>query len=306
MIELSNLCKRYGDKVAVDDFSLNIAETGVIGLLGRNGAGKSTTMNMMTGYIPPSSGSVMIDGINIHEQPDEAKRFLGYLPEHPPLYPDMTVAEYLRFAAGLKGLSKNDANGQIRKVTGALSIEDVQNRLIRQLSKGYRQRTGIAQAVLGTPKYVILDEPTSGLDPVQIKDVRSLIKELASQCAVVLSSHLLTEAADICKQIVIIHKGKIVVQDSVDSLINENRIIVRTDRKLPEDFALSVPGITDIKHLNNGEDGEWDYCIECKPGSDLRREIAESCCGKDIGLLVLRPAQATLEDVFLQAIDAKG
>ena len=303
MIELKHIYKRYGDKTAVDDFSLTVPENGVTGLLGRNGAGKSTTMNMMTGCLPPSAGNIKVDGVDMNEQPEAAKKRLGYLPEQPPLYTDMTVNEYLRFAAGLKGIKGESASAQTNKVMEALSVGDMKNRLIRQLSKGYRQRVGIAQAVLGNPGYVILDEPTAGLDPVQIRDVRALIRELGVSCSVVFSSHILTEAADICHSVVIMHEGKIVANDSVDSLLNDTgRLIVRTDGEIPEQSLRLIPGVIDVRRLSLAEEGAWDYRIDCKPGADVRREIAAACYAAGIGLLMLRPAQVTMEEVFLQAI----
>jgi len=307
MIELKRLYKRYGDKTAVEDFSLTITGNQVIGLLGRNGAGKSTTMNMMTGCLPPSAGSVTVGGFDMLEQPEKAKRLLGYLPEHPPLYPDMTVSEYLRFAAGLKGVKGEAARAETGMAMEALSVGDVRNRLIRQLSKGYRQRVGIAQAILGRPAYVILDEPTAGLDPIQIRDVRDLIRDLGARCSVVLSSHILPEAADICRHIVIMHEGKIVVSDSTESLINDNgRLIVRAGAEMLEQRLRLIPGVEDVRRLDRAEEGAWDYRIDCKPGADVRREIAAACHDAGAGPLMLRPVQATLEEVFLQAIQTGG
>ena len=218
MIELKNLVKRYGDRLAVDHLNLTITPGKIYGFLGPNGAGKSTTMNMMTGYLAPTEGEILINGHSILDEPEAAKKCIGYLPEQPPLYLDMTVREYLEFCAELKGVSKSDRPGQIAQVLGMAKLDEVSGRLIKNLSKGYRQRVGIAQAILGFPEIIILDEPTVGLDPKQIIEIRALIAGLAKKHTVILSSHILSEIQAVCDHIVIIHHGRLLADEDKDVL----------------------------------------------------------------------------------------
>ena len=218
MIEVRNLVKKYGDHLAVDHLDFKIETGRIYGFLGPNGAGKSTTMNIMTGYLGATEGEVIINGHDILKEPEEAKRHIGYLPEQPPLYMDMTVREYLEFAAELKGLKKRQSSGEIAEVEKLVKIKDVEHRLIKNLSKGYRQRVGLAQAVLGFPEIIILDEPSVGLDPKQIIEIRELIRKLAKNHTVILSSHILAEVREVCDHIMIISKGRLVASDTPENL----------------------------------------------------------------------------------------
>ena len=220
MIKVSHLTKNYGNHVAVDDISLDIKPGKIYGFLGPNGAGKSTTMNIITGYLAPTSGEVLIDGHDIYKEPEEAKACIGYLPEIPPLYVDMKVSEYLKFVCELKKVKKEDRDKEVERVMNLTKVSDVQNRIINNLSKGYRQRVGMAQALIGSPKVIILDEPTVGLDPNQIKEVRDLIKSLAGDHTVILSSHILSEISETCSHVFIIDKGKILANNAIETLSN--------------------------------------------------------------------------------------
>lgn len=222
MIEVKNLVKKYGDHTAVDHLSFHVEKGQIYGFLGPNGAGKSTTMNIMTGYIASTSGEVLIDGHNILEEPEAAKKCIGYLPEQPPLYFDMTVAEYLKFAAELKKIPKNERETQIEQVMELTGITAMANRLIKNLSKGYKQRVGLAQAILGYPEIIILDEPTVGLDPKQIIEIRELIKKLSEEHTIILSSHILSEVSAVCDYIMIINHGKLVASDTTENLMNHS------------------------------------------------------------------------------------
>ena len=222
MIEVKNLVKKYGDHTAVDHLSFHVDKGQIYGFLGPNGAGKSTTMNIMTGYIASTSGEVLIDGHNILEEPEAAKKCIGYLPEQPPLYFDMTVAEYLKFAAELKKVPKNERETQIEQVMELTGITAMANRLIKNLSKGYKQRVGLAQAILGYPEIIILDEPTVGLDPKQIIEIRELIRKLSEEHTIILSSHILSEVSAVCDYIMIINHGKLVASDTTENLMNHS------------------------------------------------------------------------------------
>ena len=238
MIEVKNLVKRYGNHCAVDHLSFTVEDGHVFGLLGPNGAGKSTTMNIMTGYLAATEGDVLIQGHNILEEPEAARKCVGYLPEQPPLYPEMTVEEYLLFAAELKGVKRADRKEQVRKAAHRTGLDNVMPRLIRSLSKGYRQRVGIAQALLGSPKLIILDEPTVGLDPAQVVEIRKLIRELGKAHTVILSSHILSEVQAVCQQVLILSKGKLAASGTLEEL-------TAGDRSLEEVFMELTGGNTE-------------------------------------------------------------
>lgn len=260
MIEISNLVKKYGDHVAVDNLSLTIEPGKIYGLLGPNGAGKSTTMNILTGYIGATSGTVKINGYDILNQPEEAKKCVGYLPELPPLYMDMTVAEYLKFVAELKKIEKKKRKEMINDAMEMTGVSDVSERLIKNLSKGYRQRVGFAQAVLGYPQIIILDEPTVGLDPKQIIEIRELIKKLGENHTVILSSHILTEISAVCDHVFIISKGKLVASDATENLINlmsteQNiDIIAKCDEAVARQVIENVSDVKEVKFEQPEED----------------------------------------------------
>ena len=306
MIEVSHLTKRYGDFTAVDDLSFTIGEGQVYGFLGPNGAGKSTTMNIMTGCLSPSGGTVKIGGFDILEQPESAKRLIGYLPEQPPLYMNETPAEYLRFVGEAKGLRGAALRAQIEKAVESTRLETVQHNLIGTLSKGYRQRVGIAQALLGGPSVIVLDEPTVGLDPLQIIEIRDLIRALGKEHTVILSSHILSEVQTVCEKVLIISKGKLVAFDTpenLEKLLGAQTAVfrVRAPKETAEEILRGVSGVTDWTIDTDG--GALSVQAQLSDG-----ESAESVCGaltlafaaKGLPVLEMQRRRANLEDVFLE------
>ena len=311
MIAVEHLTKRYGSFTAVDDISFTLEQGHIYGFLGPNGAGKSTTMNMMTGCLAATAGSVTIDGLDIFEQAREAKKLLGYLPEIPPLYPEQTPEEYLRFVAEAKGLPKAQIDAQVAKALAETRLEPMANRLIRHLSKGYRQRVGIAQALLGDPHYIILDEPTVGLDPLQIIDIRDLIHELGQTHTVILSSHILSEVQAICESVLIIAHGKLVAFDTPQNL--ENRLTSGGRLTLSADCSAealhrilaAVPAVCDCRLLT-AEEGR------CKAQLEITGDAAEACralffafAKAETAILQLTPEKADLENIFIELTDAQ-
>ena len=306
MIRIENVTKRYGSKLAVDHISFEINKGEVLGFLGRNGAGKTTTMNIVTGYLSPSEGTVLLDGHDIVDDPRYVKRHIGYLPEQPPLYPEMTVDEYLRFVCEIKEVKGSAINGHLTDICGLVKIDDVRRRLIRNLSKGYKQRVGIAQALVGNPDVIILDEPTIGLDPTQITEIRSLIKRLGHDHTLVLSSHILHEVADVCERVVIIDNGKIV---AVDSLANLTAVAGETSRMTvrvaggeaqAERTLSELEGVLRIEPLGSREPDSADFMIESDRRTDIRRAMFAALAEAGAPLLMLRPADTTLEEIFLK------
>ena len=305
MIEVKNLVKKYGNHTAVDHLNFTIEEGHVYGFLGPNGAGKSTTMNIMTGYLGATEGEVLINGHDILKEPEEAKKQIGYLPELPPLYMEMTVREYLEFVAELKGIAKNKREESINEVEKMVKIWEVENRLIRNLSKGYRQRVGLAQAVLGFPEIIILDEPSVGLDPKQIIEIRELIRQLARKHTVILSSHILAEVREVCDYILIISKGKLVASDTPENLernLGDSDLIEIETKASPDEVRRileTVDGIRSIstKHLENGI--TWAQVQE-KKNTDIREKVFQAFAQKHQPLLKLNPLQVSLEDVFME------
>lgn len=306
MIEISNLVKKYGDHVAVDNLSLTIEPGKIYGLLGPNGAGKSTTMNILTGYIGATSGTVKINGYDILNQPEEAKKCVGYLPELPPLYMDMTVAEYLKFVAELKKIEKKKRKEMINDAMEMTGVSDVSERLIKNLSKGYRQRVGFAQAVLGYPQIIILDEPTVGLDPKQIIEIRELIKKLGENHTVILSSHILTEISAVCDHVFIISKGKLVASDATENLINlmsteQNiDIIAKCDEAVARQVIENVSDVKEVKFEQPEEDDTVKFVVRAQKGCDIREGLFKVFCDRNITLLEMHSAVKSLEDVFLE------
>lgn len=311
MIAVEHLTKRYGSFTAVDDISFTLEQGHIYGFLGPNGAGKSTTMNMMTGCLAATAGSVTIDGLDIFEQAREAKKLLGYLPEIPPLYPEQTPEEYLRFVAEAKGLPKAQIDAQVAKALAETRLEPMANRLIRHLSKGYRQRVGIAQALLGDPHYIILDEPTVGLDPLQIIEIRDLIHELGQTHTVILSSHILSEVQAICESVLIIAHGKLVAFDTPQNL--ENRLTSGGRLTLSADCSAealhrilaAVPAVCDCRLLT-AEEGR------CKAQLEITGDAAEACkalffafAKAETAILQLTPEKADLENIFIELTDAQ-
>ena len=304
MIEVRHLSKRYGTHLAVDDLSFSIDRGVVYGFLGPNGAGKSTTMNIMTGCLGATEGEVLIDGHNVAEEPMEAKKHIGYLPELPPLYGDMTPEDYLRFVARAKGLRREESARQIETVMEKTRIADVRKRLIRNLSKGYRQRVGIAQALLGNPEVIILDEPTVGLDPAQIIEIRELIRELGKEHTLVLSSHILSEVQAVCDSILILSKGRLVACDTAENLTKlmrgrENlRLLTRAEEETVRPIVEKVDGVESLAFAE--EDGLTAADVTPVEGRDVREALFNAFAEAKVPLLELRTEKASLEDVFLE------
>lgn len=305
MIEVKNLTKQYGSKKAVDNLSFTVNDGEILGFLGPNGAGKSTTMNILTGYISATDGQVLINGIDILDDPTAAKKEIGYLPELPPLYLDMTVKEYMNFIYDLKKC-KIPREAHIEDVCKLVKITDVYNRVIKHLSKGYKQRVGMAQALIGNPKILILDEPTVGLDPKQILDIRNLIKRLGKKHTVILSSHILSEIQAVCDRIVIINKGVIAADDTTENLtkkISEDlRYTARIDGPREEVIKVikGIGGVENVTAEMEREPGIYDYEIDVEEGSDIRRELFKRVAARNWYLLGMKSNEMTLEDIFLK------
>ncbi len=305
MIEVRNLTKHYGDKKAVDNISFTVEDGQILGFLGPNGAGKSTTMNMLTGYISSTSGQALINGVDILEDPIKAKSYIGYLPEIPPLYLDMTVKSYLNFVFDLKKC-KLPRRSHMKDVMTLCKIKDVENRLIKNLSKGYKQRVGLAQALIGNPPVLILDEPTVGLDPKQMVEIRTLIKRLGKNHTVILSSHILSEIQAVCDRVIIINHGVIAADDTATNLSNQvstdHRIIARIEGEKAA-ILQAIRAIEGIKYVRadmEREPGIWEFEMEAEPGMDIRREVNRICRENNWDILLLKTMEMTLEDIFLK------
>lgn len=306
MIKVENLVKKYGDHVAVDHLSFEVEKGQIYGFLGPNGAGKSTTMNIMTGYLAASDGLVEINGHDILTEPEAAKKCIGYLPEIPPLYPDMTVWEYLYFVAELKKLPKAEREDQIQEVMEMVEIEDVSERLIKNLSKGYRQRVGLAQAIIGYPDIIILDEPMVGLDPKQIIEIRELIKRLSENHTIILSSHILSEVSTVCDHIMIISKGKLVASDSPEGLQRLMRKSTEVDMtvlgtKVKADEILSgIEHIQSYSYEETSEENGVRLRILTEDNVDIRKELSVTFTKRDMPVIAMSRVEKSLEDIFLQ------
>lgn len=306
MIEVENLTKKYGSHVAVDNLSFRVERGMIYGFLGPNGAGKSTTMNMMTGYIAATSGTVKIKGYDILKNPEQAKKSIGYLPELPPVYPDMTVYEYLRFVAELKKVKKNERQVQIEDVMKQTQIEDVKGRLIKNLSKGYKQRVGLAQAIIGYPEVIILDEPTVGLDPKQIIEIRELIRELAKKHTIILSSHILSEVSAVCDHIMIISKGKLVASDTPEGLMTllkggrQMKLSVLGEQSKVEELLRSMESVKDFSMQPPRAEGMVSVNIRTEDTEDIRVELFRRLAAADMPIMELSLSEKSLEDVFLE------
>ena len=304
MIEVSHLSKNYGSRPAVEDLSFTVGDGQIFGLLGPNGAGKSTIMNILTGYIAPTSGEVKVAGFSLPEQAQQAKACVGYLPEQPPLYPEMTVQEYLDFAAELKGVRRADRKEQVRRAARRTGLEEVLPRLIRSLSKGYRQRVGIAQALLGSPKLIILDEPTVGLDPAQVIEIRKLIRELGKAHTVILSSHILSEVQAVCSQVLILSKGHLVAVGAPEELgekLSSGSCLKATvlgDGQSVLKAVGAIPGIRKVE-LEGESDGQVTFTAESIDDMDRRAEVSRALSQAGCTVLALSAESKTLEDVFL-------
>lgn len=323
MTEVKNLVKRYGNKVALDDVSFTINEGEILGLLGPNGAGKSTTMNIMTGYICSNQGEVIIDGCEISRDPIRAKSKIGYLPEQPPLYPDMTVKGYLSFMFDLKkvkpSIDESEQSGNygnnkklykqehIKQICELVGISDVYNRIIKNLSKGYKQRVGLAQALLGSPKLIILDEPTVGLDPKQIIEMRDLIKNLRNKHTVILSSHVLSEIQAVCDRVVVINNGKVVADDKTENLysttsVKENRLVCKIEGSPDNVCAIlaGIEGVLSVDVIGEIETSIYQYSIVYGPDSDIRRNVSLTMAENSCPVIEMKLEEHSLEDAFLK------
>lgn len=305
MIEVKNLVKKYGNHLAIDHLNFTIEKGRIYGFLGPNGAGKSTTMNIMTGYLGATEGEVLIDGHDILKEPEEAKKHIGYLPEIPPLYTDMKVKEYLEFAAELKQIPKKKRESAVCEAIRTAKLKEVEERLIRNLSKGYRQRVGLAQAVLGLPEVIILDEPTVGLDPKQIIEIRDLIRDLSKSHTVILSSHILAEVREVCDYILIISKGKLVASDTPDRLeallsgVETVEILAKASAPEVRTALLQVDHIKTVR-TSERADGTCSAKIEAEDGWDIREQIFFAFARTECPLLMLQTSKVSLEDVFLE------
>ena len=311
MIEVRNLTKHYGDKIAVNDISFTVEDGEILGFLGPNGAGKSTTMNMLTGYISSTSGTALINGIDILDDPIKAKANIGYLPEIPPLYIDMTVKSYLNFIFDLKKC-KLPRKAHLSDICELCKVTDVKDRIIKHLSKGYKQRVGLAQALIGNPPVLVLDEPTVGLDPKQIIEIRNLIKKLGRTHTVILSSHILSEIQAVCDRVIIINKGEIAADDTADNLSKkisaDHRLVVRIEGKKDEILyeLRKIPGIKYVRADMEREPGVYEYEMEAEEGTDLRREVNKVVQEHGWAILLMKSSELTLEDIFLKITMGEG
>ena len=311
MIEVSNLVKKYGDHTAVDHLSFQIEKGKIYGFLGPNGAGKSTTMNMITGYIASTEGKVMIDGHDILEEPEAAKKCIGYLPEMPPLYFDMTVLEYMKFAADLKKIPRNQKDKQIKEVMDMVKITDMKDRLIKNLSKGYRQRVGLAQAILGYPEVIILDEPTVGLDPKQIIEIRDLIKSLKQKHTVILSSHILSEVRAVCDYVLIISHGKLVGSDTPDNLerlaAGSNSLLmkVKGEKDTIRKDLETIEGVTGVEMSYDSDEELWKTKVSIQENVDIREKVFYAMAKANCPIYEMQVKRVSLEDVFLEITEGE-
>lgn len=309
MIKVENVTKKYGSYIAVNNMNFEVKEGEIVGFLGPNGAGKTTTMSMITGFIEPTSGYVEINGYNVSKKAKKAKREIGYMPETTPLYNELTPKEFIRYMAELKGVKRKEKNAEIERVIKAVNIEDVQNKLIRNLSRGYRQRVSLAGALVGNPKVLILDEPTVGLDPKQVAQIRSLIKALGKDHTIILSSHILSEISQICKKVIIINKGKLIAVDTPENLkkkeMGANVLLVTvedTENKI-EETVKKMPEISEFKLIRVLPDGTKQYSISTKQDKDIRKAVFSEFAKAGMTIFELKKAETTLEDVFIDLID---
>ena len=305
MIEVNNLVRRYGKHIAVDHASFKIEKGEIVGFLGPNGAGKSTTMNILTGYLSATEGTVRIDGEDILENPTGIKRKIGYLPENPPLYQDMTVTEFLSFAAEIKGIPAPQRKDKMNSIMETVGVEDVRKRLIKNLSKGYKQRVGLANAMIADPQALILDEPTAGLDPKQILEIRDLIIEMGKDRTIILSSHILPEVSAVCKRVLIINEGKIVADDSPENLgkriLGGTHIHLRlgATKQAVSDALGRIPSVKRLDFKESQESGSVDAVAEAAKDTDIRQDIFQALAAANIPILMMRSVDLSLEDIFL-------
>ena len=308
MIQVKNVTKKYGKFTAIDNISFEVKDGEVVGLLGPNGAGKSTTMNMITGYIDSTVGQILVNGVNVEKRPRKAKKQIGYMPESVPLYTELTVKEFIKYMAQLKLVKRKELKSEVNKVIEEVGLKDVENKLIRNLSRGYKQRVGIAGALVGNPKVIILDEPTVGLDPKQITEIRELIKKLGKSHTVILSSHILSEISQICENVIIINKGKIVAIDTPSNLekktSNKNIISLTVEDKKGnmDKIKDKIKGAKEVKLIKDNEDGTKQYQIISEENIDLRKKLFEILPKEEIVIFELKKEESTLEDAFMSLI----
>ena len=309
MIQVENITKKYGNFIAVKNINFEIEEGEIIGFLGPNGAGKSTTMNMITGFIEPTSGRIIVDGYDISKKPLKAKKKIGYMPEGVPLYNDLTVKEFVTYMADLKGVDRKQKKEKVKQAIEETGLTDVQNKLNKNLSRGYKQRVSMAGALVGDPEVIILDEPTVGLDPKQVKEIRELIKNLGKNHTVILSSHILSEVSQICNKVIIINKGEIVAIDTPENLerkvIKDNSVYVTvedTQNKM-ETIKEKLENVNEVKLIAENEDKTKKYMISTDKDIDLRKNIFEVFAKEEITIFEMKKADATLEDAFMQLIN---
>ena len=309
MIEVKNITKKYGNFTAVDNISFKIEEGEIIGLLGPNGAGKSTTMNMITGYIEPTEGEILVNGYDISKKSKKAKSQIGYMPEGVPLYSDLTVKEFVTYMAELKKVDRKIRKEKVEKIIEQTGLKDVENKLTRNLSRGYKQRVSMAGALVGKPKILILDEPTVGLDPKQITEIRALIKELGKTHTVILSSHILSEVSQICNKVIIVNKGKIVAIDTPENLEkkvsknNSTYVTVEDTENKMDTIKEKISEIKDVKLIKENEDGTKQYVLESDGDVDLRKIIFAKFAKENITIFEMKQADTTLEDAFMKLIE---
>lgn len=311
MIEVKNVTKKYGNKIAVDNISFEVKDGEVVGFLGPNGAGKSTTMNMITGFIEPTYGTIMINGNDISKKAKKAKKQIGYMPENVPLYHELTVKEFIKYMAELKFVKRPERKAEVDKVIKEAGLENVKNRLIRNLSRGYKQRVSLAGALVGNPDVIILDEPTVGLDPKQITEIRGLIKELGKKHTVILSTHILSEVSQICEKVVIINKGKIVAIDTPENLEQKTKekngisVTVEDPKENMKELKSKIPEIEKIEIIKDNEDGTKQFVITSKTDIDLRKKLFEVLPKEEITIFELKKTETSLEDAFIKLIDTE-
>lgn len=305
MIEVKHLVKRYGSHAAVNDLTFTVESGKIVGFLGPNGAGKSTTMNMITGYTAPTEGTILVNGVDVQDDPEKAKKNIGYLPEIPPLYPDLRVREYLQFVAELKRLSREERSRQVHYIMGKTGTLDVSERLIRNLSKGYKQRVGLAAAMVGNPDILILDEPTVGLDPKQIIEMRDLIRELSKKHTILLSSHIMQEISAVCDEIIIINEGQMIAEDTPENLVkqmvekNGIHLVAKGEREEIKNALRTISGIKNVKYDDQNEDGTVGMTLYAIEGNDIREAVFYALAKADLPIYEIHPLAASLEDAFL-------
>lgn len=309
MIEIKNVTKKYPNITAVDNISFEVKDGEVVGFLGPNGAGKSTTMNMITGFIEPTEGQIIVNGYDISKKPKKAKKQIGYMPEGVPLYSELTVKEFINYMADLKSIKSKEKKESVKKTIDETGLNQVENKLIRNLSRGYKQRVSLAGALVGDPDVIILDEPTVGLDPKQITEIRNLIKDLGKKHTVILSSHILSEVSQICEKVVIINHGKIVAIDTPENLENKTKekntilVTVEDPKENMKKLDKEIKELDEVKFLKDNEDGTKQYAISSSSEVDLRKKLFEVLPKQEITIFELKKSESTLEDAFIKLID---